>query len=91
MYSFSCKVAFNSCLYQPNLTNHDYSMNCYSPLSDSECFITGDGDEGCTEEVLKLQNVTTYIPKLSPSRFQAKSDNLEVHPDELKVCGIKLL
>ena len=66
-------------------------MSCYNPLSNSEYFITGDGDEGYTEEVLKQRNVTTYIPKLSPSRYQAKSDNLEVHPDELKVCGIIIL
>ena len=59
-------------------------MNVYCPLS--EYFITGDGDEGCTEEeVLEPRNVTTYVPKLSPSRFQAKSDNL-VHPDQSKVC-----
>ena len=48
-----------------------------------------------------MQNVTkSYIPKLSPSKFQAKNNNLGArndnldHPDEQhppKVCGNDLL
>ena len=55
--------------------------------------ITGDAGEVCSEEVLESHNVTkSFVPKLSPSKFDTKGDQDrpdKQHPD--KVCSGNLL